>query len=294
MSIEEGSTCIVTGASSGIGKVAAAEFARMGARVVMVCRSRERGRTALVEICQATGNTQVELILADLSEMNEVRSVAARIRDKYPQIDVLLNNAGAIHRPRQLTSDGYERTFALNHLAPFLLTLELEANLRASAPARVITVSSDAHRFGRIRFDDLHGEKKYLPFRAYAQSKLANILFATELARRLDGSGVTSNAVHPGTVATGFGRNNKDLLGWLVRWGARFLKTPEQGARTMIWLATDDEVENVSGGYFVNEKSTRPSKAALDDETSARLWQVSLELTRPSTLGPDPQGRETA
>lgn len=294
MSIEEGSTCIVTGASSGIGKVAAAEFARMGARVVMVCRSRERGRTALVEICQATGNSQVELILADLSEMNEVRSVAARIRDKYPQIDVLLNNAGAIHRPRQLTSDGYERTFALNHLAPFLLTLELEANLRASAPARVITVSSDAHRWGRLPFDDLQGEKKYSPFRAYAQSKLANILFARELARRLDKSGVTSNAVHPGSVATGFARNNADLLSLVVRAGARFLRTPEEGARTLIWLATDDEVDNVSGGYYMDEKPRKPSKAALDDEAAARLWQMSLEMARPSTFVPDPGLEATA
>lgn len=293
MSIEEGSTCIVTGASSGIGKVAAAEFARMGARVVMVCRSRERGRTALVEICQATGNTQVELILADLSEMSEVRSVAARIRDKYPHIDVLLNNAGAIHRPRQLTSDGYERTFALNHLAPFLLTLELEANLRASAPARVITVSSDAHRRGKLQFDDLHGEKKYSPFRAYAQSKLANILFARELARRLEGSGVTSNAVHPGAVATGFGRNNEDFLSRLVRVGARFLRTPEEGARTLIWLATDDEVENVTGGYFVDEKATKPSKAALDDDAAARLWEVSLEMARPTIPKADPPEEAT-
>ncbi len=282
MSIEEGSTCVVTGANSGIGKVAAAEFARMGARVVMVCRNREKGRTALVEICQATGNTQVELMIADLSEMEQVRATAARIRDRYPHIDVLLNNAGAIHRPRQVTSDGFERTFALNHLAPFLLTLELEPVLRASAPSRIVTVASDAHRRGRIHFDDLHLERKYSPLRAYAQSKLANVLFAREMARRLEGSGVTSNAVHPGAVATGFGRNNRDLLAWLVRVGARFLRTPEEGARTLVWLATEDSVEGATGGYYVDEKLRKPSKAALDDEAATRLWDLSLEMTRPS------------
>lgn len=284
MSIEEGSTCVVTGASSGIGKVAAAEFARMGARVVMVCRNRERGRTALVEICQSTGNTNVELMLADLSEMADVRSVAARIRDKYPHIDVLLNNAGAIHRPRQVTGDGYERTFALNHLAPFLLTLELEPVLRASTPARVVTVSSDVHRRGRIWFDDIHLEQKYRPMKAYAQSKLANVLFARHLAKRLEGSGVTSNAVHPGAVATGFGRNNTDLLSWLVRVGARFLRTPEQGARTPIWLASEDDLQAATGGYYVDEKLRAPSRLAQDDEMAARLWDLSAELTRPSTL----------
>lgn len=254
----------------------------MGARVVMVCRNREKGRTALVEICQATGNTQVELMIADLSEMEQVRSVAARIRDKYPHIDVLLNNAGAIHRPRQVTGDGFERTFALNHLAPFLLTLELEAVLRASAPSRIITVASDAHRRGRMNFDDLQMERKYTPFRAYAQSKLANVLFARELAKRLEGSGVTSNAVHPGAVATGYGQNNKDFLAWLIRVGARFLRTPEEGARSLIWLATEDSVDGASGGYYVDEKLVKPSKAALDDEAAARLWDLSLEMTRPT------------
>lgn len=274
----EGSTCVITGANTGIGKVAAMEMARMGARVVMVCRNRERGRQAMVEIIQESGSSSVDLLLADLSSQRQVRDVATRIAEEYPQVDVLLNNAGLYQRKRQETEDGLEMTFAVNHMAYFILTLELIDTLRSSAPARVINVASDAHRNTRLDFDDLQSANKYRGMKAYSRSKLANILFTYELARRLEGTGITANALHPGVVASDFGRAGNGLLSLFWSLGKPFMKSPEEGARTSVYLATSPDVDGVTGGYYANEKPARSSRASLDTEAAERLWAESLKL----------------
>jgi NAD(P)-dependent dehydrogenase (short-subunit alcohol dehydrogenase family) len=221
----------------------------------------------------------VESLLADLSVQEQVRRLADQFRQRHARLDVLINNAGAIWFQRHLTADGLEMTFTVNHLAYFLLTHLLLDVLRASAPARIVNVSSAAHRGASLRFDDLMGEKRYRGWRAYSQSKLANLLFTYELARRLAGTGVTVNAVHPGLVATGFASAN----GWrgrLFQRAARwFGLTPEQGARTVVYLASSPDVAGVSGGYFVRNRQVVSSAASRDEEAARRLWQVSLELT---------------
>jgi NAD(P)-dependent dehydrogenase (short-subunit alcohol dehydrogenase family) len=269
-----GKVCVVTGANAGIGRATALALARMGARVGMVCRSRERGEAARDEVVRETGGA-AELFVADLAAQAEVRRVAGEIRERYGRLDVLVNNAAVYTRRRTLSPDGIELQFAVNHLAPFLLTHLLRDVLVRSAPARVVTVSSEAHRGGRMAWDDLQGERSYRGLRAYANAKLANLLFTRELARRLEGTGVTANAAHPGVVGTSllFG-------GWApLRLLKPFLRTPEQGASTVIYLASSPEVEGVSGRYFRDEREIRPAAAALDDEAARRLWRVSAELT---------------
>ena len=275
----EGSICVITGANSGIGKAAATEMARMGARVVMVCRSRERARQALVEICQDSGSSTVDLLIADLSVQSQIRSLGARIRDNYPQVDVLINNAGLYRAKREVTEDGLEMTFAVNHLAYFLLTLELLDTLKDSAPSRIINVSSAAHARATMDFDDLQSEKKYRGSRAYRRSKLANLLFTFELARRLEGTGVTANALHPGLVNTRFGRPGNGLLSTLFKVGRPILLSSEEGARTTVHLASSPELDGTSGLYFEKEKPATSSKASLDIEAAQRLWTESLALT---------------
>ena len=274
----EGSTCIVTGANAGIGKATAIEMARMGARVVMVCRNRERGRQALVEVCQESGSSAVDLILTDLSVRQEVRDLAARIAKEYPQVDVLVNNAGLFLKKREETADGLETTFAVNHLAYFILTLDLIETLKASAPARIVNVASSAHTGNKLDFDDLQGARKYSGWKAYGRSKLANVLFTYELARRLEGTGVTANVLHPGVVASQFGRAGNGLLSLAWSLGGRFMKTSEEGARTSVYLASSPDVDGVSGGYFANEKPARSSRESMDKEAAARLWEESLRL----------------
>lgn len=274
----EGSTCIVTGANAGIGKATAIEMARMGARVVMVCRNRERGRQALVEVCHASGSSAVDLILADLSVRKEVRDLAARIADDYPQVDVLVNNAGLFQRKRSETVDGLETTFAVNHMAYFILTLDLIETLKASAPARIVNVASSAHSGNKMDFDDLQGARKYSGWKAYGRSKLANVLFTYELARRLDGTGVTANVLHPGVVASQFGRKGNGLLSMIWSLGGRFMKTAEEGARTSVYLASSPDVDGVTGAYFANEKRVRSSRESMNEEAAARLWEESLRL----------------
>ncbi|MFT5144987.1 MAG: NAD(P)-dependent dehydrogenase (short-subunit alcohol dehydrogenase family) [Rhodothermales bacterium] len=275
----EGSTCVITGANSGIGKAAASEMARHGARVVMVCRSRERGRQALVEVCQDSGSSSVDLMIADLSVQQEVKDLAARIAAEYPQVDVLVNNAGLFKGKRELTVDGLETTFAVNHMAYFILTLGLMDTLKASAPARIINVASDSHKGNKLDFDDLQAEQKWSGFKAYGRSKLANILFTGELARRLEGSGITANSLHPGVVDTGFWRpGNGAVMTGMGKVGSRFMRTPEDGAKTTLHLATSPDLDGVTGGYYANEKAARPSTAALDQEAAALLWTRSLEL----------------
>jgi NAD(P)-dependent dehydrogenase (short-subunit alcohol dehydrogenase family) len=275
----EGMTCVVTGATSGIGRVAAGEFARCGARVVIVGRSRERGRHTLMEIMRDTGNTQVDLILADLSTQADVRRVAADITARYPQIDVLVNNAGAIFRRREESVDGIEMTLALNHLGYFLLTNLLLDTLRSSAPCRIVNVASGAHRRARLDLDDLQSRRRYRAWRAYANSKLCNLLFTYELARRLEGTGITVNALHPGTVATRFGSNNAGPMRRMMAFGRPFLRTPERGAETILYLALAPEVAASSGGYFLDERPRRSSRASHDADMAARLWDLSAELT---------------
>ncbi|MBI3795536.1 MAG: SDR family oxidoreductase [Deltaproteobacteria bacterium] len=275
----QGQICIITGASSGVGKAAALELARTGATVALVCRNSERAETARNEIRMATGNQSIDVLLADLSSQAEIHRLAHEILERYPQIHVLINNAGVLNRERTTTVDGIETVFAVNHLAYYLLTHLLLERLAASGPARIINVASDAHRWGTLDFHDLQNTHGYRVMRVYGQSKLCNILFTRELARRISGTGITANCLHPGGVATGLGWNN----GWwavLIAKGLRpFLRTPEQGADTVVYLATSPEVEAVSGKYFAERRERQPAPAAQDDDAAKRLWQISAELT---------------
>jgi retinol dehydrogenase 14 len=269
---------LVTGASSGIGKATAIGLARMGAHVAIVGRNRERTEAAARDIRDA-GGVAVDVLIADLSSQAEVRRIAAEALQRLPRIDVLINNVGGYWNTRHVTADGLERTFAVNHLAPFLLTNLLLGRVKQSAQARIVTVSSNAHRTGRIDFDDLQGERSYSGSRAYDQSKLANVLFAYELARRLRGTGVTSNALHPGVVRTSFGADDPAAIQKFVvplLWP--FMKRPARGAATSIRLATAPELEGVTGGFFANGKRTRSSRGSYDESDAARLWRVSAEL----------------
>jgi len=270
---------MITGANAGIGKIAALELARQGATIVMVCRSRERGEAAQREIKQASGNNQVDLLIADLSVQADIHQLASEFKQKYERLDVLVNNAGAIFDQRQETADGLELTFALNHMGYFLLTNLLLDVLKASAPARIINVSSDAHRRGSINFDDLQHEKSYSGFPVYSESKLANVLFTYELARRLEGSGVTANALHPGFVNTNFGSTMSSIPAFFIGIISRlFAMSPEQGAETIIHLASSPEVEGITGKYFVEKKATRSASESYDEVVAKRLWLVSEEL----------------
>jgi NAD(P)-dependent dehydrogenase (short-subunit alcohol dehydrogenase family) len=278
-----GQTVLVTGATGGIGLATALGLAGLGARIGVVGRDEQRMAAALEAVRAVPGSGGADPFLADLSIQREVRGLAAAVLAAYPGMDVLVNNAGGFWSARHVTADGLERTFAVNHLAPFLLTTLLTPLLlergRESPPSRVVTVSSDAHRAGRMDFEDLQAERGYSGIRAYAQSKLANILFTGELARRLSGRGVTANAVHPGGVRTGFAREDAGIvmrLGLTV--GAVFLKSPEQGARTSVYAASAAELANVTGAYLAKSRRARPHQRARDDAAAARLWAVSEEL----------------
>jgi NAD(P)-dependent dehydrogenase (short-subunit alcohol dehydrogenase family) len=274
-----GKTCVVTGASSGIGFETALELARRGARVTLVSRSAERCQAAAERIRQETGNAEVGYIAADLSLLAEVRRAAEEILKREERLDVLVNNAGGFFWKRMETAEGLEMTFALNHLNYFLLTNLLLEKLKASAPSRIVCVSSDAHRGGRLNFDDLQNKRKYAGFPAYAQSKLMNVLFTYELSRRLAGSGVTANALHPGFVASGFGKNNGLLFRVAMPLAQLGAISPQEGARTSITLASSPELEGVSGKYFTKEKEVQSAPASYDEESARRLWDVSLQLT---------------
>ena len=276
-----GKVCVVTGASSGIGRVAALELAERGATVVLVCRNEARGAPVLEEMARRSAAGNATLLTADLSSQRQVRQVAAAFLERFDRLDVLINNAGvAGWGTRLVTEDGLETTFAVNHLAPFLLTSLLLDRLTASAPARVITVSSAAHRNGGLDFDDLQGERRYSGFGAYSRSKLANVLFTRELSRRLEGTGVTANCLHPGVVATGIFRN---LPRWMrVVFSSPLVLSPERGADTMLYLATAAEVAEVSGRYFVRRKTARSSRASQDAAAARRLWEASEALTAAS------------
>ncbi|MFO7664471.1 MAG: SDR family oxidoreductase [Chloroflexota bacterium] len=276
----ENKVCMVTGANAGIGKETAAELARRGAHVVMVSRSRERGEIARADIISSTGNHRVDLLLADLSSQASIRAMAAQFKETHDRLDVLVNNAGAFLQQRQESVDGIEMTFALNHLGYFMTTLLLWDRLVAGEPARVINVSSDAHRMAKINFNDLQRKRWYQGFQAYGQSKLANVLFTYELDRRRGGAAVTINAAHPGFVASNFGQNNSGLVGLIMKPMTRlFGHSLEEGAATSVYLATSPEVEGLSGGYFVDNQAVKSSPLSYDQDVAQKLWVISEELT---------------
>ena len=278
-----GRHCVVTGGTDGIGLVTARELARRGAAVTVVGRNREKGEAVVAAIRAATGNAAVTLETADLSRQREVRALGARLLAASPRLDVLVNNAGAVFGERALTEDGVERTLALNHLAYFLLTgLLLPALHRAAAEtgeARVVSVASDAHRRARLDLDDAQLARGYRAYLAYANSKLANVLFTYELARRLTGTGVTANCLHPGVVRTRFGRGASPLVRAFFALAAPFLISAERGARTTIHLAASPEVAGVTGQYFERERPVRSSPASYDEDAQRRLWALSEGLT---------------
>jgi NAD(P)-dependent dehydrogenase (short-subunit alcohol dehydrogenase family) len=273
-----GKVCIVTGANSGIGKAASRALAKLGATVVMLCRDAGTGEAARSEIA-AGAPSPIELMVADLASQQAIRRVAKELLDTHPRLDVLVNNAGVYRVKRSLTDEGIETTFAVNHLSYFLLTNLLLDRLRASAPARIVNVSSAAHHRGSINFADLGGERGYSGFRAYPQAKLANVLFTYELARKLAGTGVTANCLHPGAVRTKLWRDAGGALGFVFKIIRPFMIGPERGAETVVYLASSPEVEGVSGKYFVKKRIAESSKASYDEAMARRLWQVSEELT---------------
>ena len=274
-----GKVCLVTGATSGIGEETALGLAQLGATVVVAGRSAQRCAATVDRIGRQTGNYSLEYLLADLSSQKEVHHLAVEFKSRHGKLDVLVNNAGAIMLSRRESVDGLELTFALNHLSYFLLTNLLLDVMVSSAPARIVNVSSSSHRRTKINFDDLQKQRKYTGYRAYAQSKLANVLFTYELARRLEKSGVTANSLHPGLVATNFLTNNGRLghfLSFFMR--IRGLSSAK-GARTSIYLASSDEVEGISGLYFEKEIAVRSAPASYDQAAAAQLWKISAELT---------------
>jgi NAD(P)-dependent dehydrogenase (short-subunit alcohol dehydrogenase family) len=284
----DGKICLITGGTNGIGKSTAQELARLGATVVIVGRNAQKTTRVVEEIRAASGNKNVDALLADLSSHQDVRRLADEYKSKYPHLHVLLNNAGGTFTTRQLSVDGIEMTFALNHLAYFLLTNLLLNMLKASAPARIINVSSDAHSGGKIEFDNLQGERSYSSFGPYGNSKLENILFTTELARRLDGTGVTVNALHPGLTSTGFGKNNPGLLMKIMGAVIPLVgRSPEKGARTSVYLASSPEVHDISGKYFVDCKVAQPAPKAADIAVARKLWDVSAEMVHLADAVPD-------
>lgn len=272
---------MVTGGNSGVGKETALGLASLGGNVVIVCRSKEKGEAALAEVKAKSGNENTQLMLADLSSLKSVPELAQEFKAKYDKLHVLINNAGEILSRRHVTVDGLERTFSSNHLGHFLLTNLLLDVIKASVPARILNVTSEAHRGAAIHFDDLQGEKKYSSFGAYGQAKLANVLFTYELARKLDGTGVTANCLHPGVVRTGFGHDDSRLLSlgiWIV---SPFFMSAEKAAKAALQLTTSPELERVTGKYFSKMKEARSSEESYDEDIARHLWRVSEELSKP-------------
>ena len=270
-----GKVVLVTGASSGIGLVTACELAKRGAKVILLCRDEERGKLALEKVHLAASNQESILLLADLSSLDSVRNAAQTLLQSQTKIDVLINNAGLSLTKRHQTIDGYEEVFAVNHLAHFLLTHLLLPLLKAAPHARIINVSSMAHRSASMQWDDLQFQHKFSSWKVYSQSKLANILFTRALAKRLTPDGITVNCLHPGVVATGFARDFPSVLRWLM---GLFSISVEKGARTSVYLAASPEVSGITGGYFVNGKLKAPSARAQSEADAERLWSVSEKL----------------
>lgn len=272
-----GKTCMVTGASTGIGKEIARGLAAKGAHVILVCRSAERGEPAVKEIVASTGSDAVELLTADLASQASIRALAEEFGRRHTRLDVLVHNAAVSQLQRTTTPDGLESVFAVNHLAPFLLTHLLLPVLKESAPARIVTVASAAHA-GSLDFDNLQAEKKFSFWDSYMRSKLANLLFTYELARRLEGTGVTANALHPGTVRTELARDLRGVSRLIARLVSPLFLTPAQGADTAVYLASSPEVQGISGQYFVKRKSVRSKAISYDRKVQERLWDISARL----------------
>ena len=276
-------TCMITGANRGIGKAIALGLAERGATVVMVCRDSHRGEFAQTDIRAATGNHAVHLMVADLASLDSIRQLANEYQERYQQLNVLVNNAGVAKVQRTVTADGFETTFAVNYLAPFLLTNLLLDVLRGSTPSRIVNVSSLVHKWGEINFVDLQGEKHYDIDKAYNQSKFSNLLFTYELARRLRGTNITVNSMEPGMTATEFGREYTGFKAFMNRVWRPFMASPEKAAETAIYLACSLEVEGVSGKHFVKSRSVKSSKTSYDEGLAQRLWKVSEQLTNITT-----------
>jgi len=274
-----GKTCLITGGNSGIGKATALGLAKMGATIVIVSRGKEKGEAALTDIIAKSGNRNVGLMLADLSSQDSIRRLASDFKSRHERLHLLVNNAGVYLTRRASTVDGLESTFAINHLGPFLLTSLLLDLLKASAPSRIVNVSSDAHNGAKIDFEDLQGEKKFSGWHAYGQSKLAMILFTHELAKKLDGTGVTVNSAHPGVVRTNFANNNG-----LVTFGFRLMRpffiSPETASKRILYVATSPDLEGVNGKYFTKMHEVKSSQESYDDDSAKRLWQISEQLTK--------------
>jgi len=277
--VDKGDVVIITGANSGTGKATALELARTGAQVVMVCRSQSRGEAALAEVRSVSKNNSVSMMLCDLASIKDIRRFVSEFCSRFSSLSVLINNAGLVVPRRQVTKDGFELQFGVNHLGHFLLT-NLLLDMIMKSKGRIVTVASGAHKIGRIHFNDVNLKKNYRVFKAYAQAKLANILFTYELDRRLEGTGVTANCLHPGAVATNIAVNRDTGFGTLV---ARLMQsvflTPAQGAETIIYLATSPEVQGVSGKYYYRKKPVKSSPLSYDIEIAKRLWNISEEMT---------------
>ncbi|WP_070000063.1 SDR family oxidoreductase [Cellulosilyticum sp. I15G10I2] len=270
---------LITGGNAGMGKAAASELAKLGNIVVIISRNKERGEKALEEIKRVSGNDEVDLMLCDLADLPSIRRLVSEFKKKYNRLDILINNAGVIVPKRRQTKDGFELQFGVNHLGHFLLTHLLLDTLIKSAPARIINVSSGAHKIGKIHFEDIHLKKHYNLIKAYAQSKLANVLFTYELADRLQGKGVTVNALHPGAVATKMGVDRETGFGTFITSRLKpFFQTPLEGAQTAIYLAVSKEVEDVTGKYFYDKKAIMSSRLSYDKAIAKRLWEVSINL----------------
>ena len=275
----EGKICIVTGANSGIGLATAAGLAEKGAHVIMACRDLERARPSQIEVKRLSGSEDIELYQLDLGSQESIRAFAKKFQKNFDRLDVLVNNAAVVPTKREETADGYEMQFGVNHLGPFLLTNLLLDRLKESAPSRVVTVASVLHTKGIVNFDDLQGNEKYGAIAAYNNSKLMNCLFSFELARRLEGTGVTSNCLHPGVVNTGLARNVPIYLKPFVIIAGLFMLKPEKGAATSLYVATDPSLETVSGKYFDECTESKCSSKARDEEAAQRLWDLSAEYT---------------
>jgi len=274
----KGKTVVITGGTSGIGEIAAELLAQMGARIVLIARDKSRGEATLARLRKRATGLAHTVHYADLARIPEMKRVAAQIAESEPRIDVLINNAGAMFGSRQLTGDGLEYTFALNHMAYFVVTEGLRERLQASAPARVINTSSGAHRGARLDFDDLQLVKDFSAMKAYSLSKLCNIPFTRELARRLHGTGVTANCLHPGFVATRFGDQSGGLISRFIGLAKLFAISPEKGAETLVYLASSPDVAETTGAYFYKCRPITPSQAALDDRAAMLLWERSEAL----------------
>ena len=274
----EGKICIITGANSGIGKATAIGLAKMNATIVMMCRSKERGEEAQKEIIELTGNKKMDLLLCDLSSQESIRKFVSEFKSKYQKLHVLINNAGVMLSKRGISVDGFEMNFAVNHLAPFLLTNLLLDALKKSAPSRIINVSSAAHRMAKIDFDDLQSEKrKYRLMKIYGASKLALMLFSYELSRKLEGTSVTVNTLHPGVVNTNLGQDQSSFSKGFAK---LFFKKPEKGAETSIYLASSQEVEGITGKYFAKKQQKQSSEESYNEDYAKRLWELSTEMTQ--------------